>query len=102
MRYDKIIYFVKQSKKKYDPDAGEWISGQQVRTKRFARVIRMPAERQQVVFGDVKVGRTIVHLQREYKTPFDFIEINGKRCFLDKEHCPVNNQCLVVTEDGGN
>lgn len=102
MRYNNPIYFVKQGKKEYDPDTGEWIQGEVVKVKRFANVTHMSAERQQAIFGDVKANRFILRLQRPYKAAYDFIELDGKRCTVDTERCPSDKQSLVVIENVGN
>lgn len=102
MRYDKPVYFVKVSQKQYDPDSGEWKNGEPVKTKKYANVTHMGAERQQAVFGDVRSNRLVVRLQRAYTEPYDFIELNGKRCTVDTERCPSDKQSLVVMENGEN
>lgn len=102
MRYDKPIYFVKESGKYYDPDFGEWQIDEPVKTKRRANITHMSAERQLAVFGDVRSDRAIVRLQRPFIEPYDFIEINGKAHTVDTERCPSNKQSLVVIANVGN
>lgn len=102
MRYGTPLFFVKNTDKHYDPDAGEWIQGERIKTKRRANVTHMSAERQQAVFGDVRPDRFVVRLQRVYTEDYDFIEMDGKTYTVDTERCPSNKQSLVVSEDGGN
>lgn len=100
MRFDVPISFVKETDKHYDPVAGEWIQGEPVRTKKYANVTHMGAERQQAVFGDVKANRLVVRLQRVYKAPYDYIEITGKLYRADTERLPGDTQSLVVMQNG--
>ena len=102
MRYDRPVFFVKEGKKQYDPDLGIWNKGEGVRTKRYANITHMGAQRQQAVFGDVKSNRHIVRLQRAYTQSYDFIEIDGIAYIVDTERCPCDKQSLVVMEDGRN
>lgn len=101
MRYDTPVIFVKDTGKRYDPDSGEWIKGEPVRVKKYANVTHMGVERQQAVFGDVRADRFILRLQRVYRQPYDFIELDGKRCAVDTERCPSDRQGLVVIRNGG-
>lgn len=100
MRYNKVVYFVKESEKRYDPDLGEWVHGEPVKSKKYANVTHIGAERQQVVFGDVKSERFIVRLQRAYTKPYDYLEYNGKKYTVDTERCPSDKQSLAVMKSG--
>ena len=100
MRYDTPIFFVKETDKHYDPEAGEWIQGELVRTKKYANVTHMGAERQQAVLGDVKANRLVVRLQRAYRDAYDFIEISGKAYHMDTERLPSDTHSLVVMQNG--
>lgn len=102
MRYDKPIYFVKESGRHYDPDSGEWQMDEPVKAMRRANITHMSAERQRAIFGDVRSDRSIVRLQRPFIEPYDFIEINGKAHSVDTERCPSNKQSLVVIANVGN
>lgn len=102
MRYDRPLFFVKTEEKRYDPDSGVWSEGRNIRTKRYANVTHMSAERQQVIYGDVRSDRYIVRLQRAYTKAYDYIEIDGKAYTVDTERCPGSKQSLVVIENGGN
>lgn len=102
MRYDKEIWFISKKVKKYDPDSGDWTKGETIRTKRYANVTHMGAERQQVVFGDVKSNRLIVRLQRAYTDDYDYIEYAEKKYIVDSERCPSDRQSLVVIQNVGN
>ena len=99
MRYDKPVYFIRKNNKNYDPDSGEWTKGETIRTKRYANVTHMGADRQQVVFGDVKSNRLIVRLQRAYTDNYDYIEYAGKLYTVDSERCPSDRQSLVVIQN---
>lgn len=100
MRYDTPLFFVKETKKQYDPDSGEWSSGELAKEKRWANVTDLSAERQKVLFGDVRPNRFVVRLQRVYTKDYDYIEINGKTYIVDKERCPSDKQSLVVIGNG--
>lgn len=102
MRYGTPVIFVKENEKHYDPDSGEWIKGEIVRTRKYANVTHMGVERQQAVFGDVKSNRFIVRLQRAYTAAYDYMELDGKRCTVDTERCPSDKQSLVVIQNVGN
>ncbi|QOV20570.1 hypothetical protein INP51_06415 [Blautia liquoris] len=101
MRYDTPISFVKEAEKHYDPEAGEWIQEEPVRTKKYANVTHMGADRQQAVFGDVKANRLVVRLQRVYGEAYDLIEIGGKAYHTDTERLPSVAQSLVVMQNNG-
>ena len=98
MRYGTPVIFVKENEKHYDPDSGE-IKSETVRVKKYANVTHMSAERQQAVFGDVRSNRLIVRLQRAYRSAYDYVELNGKRCTVDTERCPSDKQSLVVIQN---
>jgi len=100
MRHDTLIYFIKQTDKHYDPEAGAWVQGEKVRISKRANVTHMGAERQQAVFGDVKASRLVVRLQRAYTSAFDYIEIDGKTYHVDSEKLPSDTQSLVVVQNG--
>ncbi len=102
MRYDTPLFFVKEGKKLYDPDVGAWVKGESVRTKKYGNITHMSAERQRVVFGDVKSDRYVIRLQRVYTRAYDFIEIDGKAYTVDMERCPSSKQSLVVTGNSRN
>lgn len=102
MRYDTPLFFVQNNEKQYDPDTGEWSKGEPLKTKRWANVTHMGAERQQAVFGDVKANRFILRLQRVFTESYDSIEMNGKTYTVDTERCPGDKQSLVVIQNGGN
>lgn len=101
MRYATPLFFVKKGQKKYDPDSGTWTEGAPVRTKKYANVTHMSAERQQAVFGDVCADRFIARLQRAYTKDYDCIEINGERYTVDTKRTPGDRQSLVVMKNGG-
>lgn len=100
MRYDTSIFFVSGSDKEYDPDSGEWKNGEPVKTKKYANVTHMGAERQQAVFGDVKANRYVIRLQRAYTESFDYVEIDGKPYHVDTDRLPSDKQSLVVIRNG--
>lgn len=101
MRYSTPVFFVESGKnKQYDPDSGTWVKGNDIRTKKYANVTHMEAERQQVAFGDVRSDRYVVRLQRPYKRDYDYIEIGGKRYAVDIERCPGDKRSMVVVENG--
>ena len=77
MRYDTPVFFVKEPDKHYDPVAGEWIQGEPVRTKKYANVTHMGAERQQAVFGDYKKQRKVVRLLHPYMKQWDYLYLDG-------------------------
>ena len=99
MRYNTPVVFVKKEDKVYDPDSGIW-KWDETRTKKYANVTDMGAQRQQAVFGDVKSSRKVVRLQREYNEDFDYVEINGEKYWPDNEKLPSGRQSLVVIKDG--
>lgn len=100
MRYDTPVFFMCNEKKEYDPDAGEWKTGEAERAKRWANVTHMSAERQQKLFGDVRSDRYIIRLQRPFKDAYDSIEINGKEYTVDTDRYPLKSQSLVVEGNG--
>ena len=100
MRYDTPVFFVCAGEKEYDPDAGEWLEASESRTKRWANVTHMSAERQQAVFGDIRSDRYIIRLRRPFKGVFDAVEMNGIRYIADTERYPSDKQSLVVVRNG--
>lgn len=100
MRYDKPIFFVDEMPKVYDPDLGNWSKAEQTKTKVWANVTHMSAERQQKIFGDVCSERFVLRLQRPYLSSYKYIEMNGKCYYVDTERCPGDKESLVVIENG--
>lgn len=100
MRYATPIFFVSEGKKQYDPDSGSWLDGEIVKVQKRANVTHMGAERQKVVFGDVKLNRYVVRLQRAHTNSYDYIEIAGEKFTVDTERCPSDKRSLVVIRNG--
>ncbi|MEG1433820.1 hypothetical protein [Eubacterium sp.] len=100
MRFDTPIYFVSTSGKHYDPVSGEWDVGQQEKTKKYADMTHMGAQRQQAVFGDVRADRFVIRLQRAYTAAYECLEIDGKSYQVEKDKVPSDKEVLVVVRHG--
>lgn len=99
MRYDKPVYFVKIKNRHYDPDAGIWEESGTERQRRWANITEMGVERQQTLFGNVKLDRKVVRVYTPYQGEYDHIEINGENYFLELM-IPGKHPVLVVSKNG--
>ena len=101
MRYGETIVFVEEKGGgKYDPVSGDYTKPIETHTIKQANISAMTAQRQQVIYGDVKNTRFIVRLQREYTSPFSHIEYKGEKYFLDTDRTPRNSTVLTVIRNG--
>ncbi|MDD3230028.1 MAG: hypothetical protein PHY23_10835 [Oscillospiraceae bacterium] len=100
MRYDTPVFFVSDSDRRYDPDSGAWSGDVPGEVKRWANVSHVSAERQQVVFGDVRGDRFVVRLQRPYTAGFSSVRIGSDLFYPERVRLPVDAMCITVVSNG--
>lgn len=100
MRLINEITFVKTSAEtRYDPDLGEWIEAEPIKTVMVATVTDLGTTRSVEIFGDIKQGAKVIRLMPLFDLPkFDYIEFNGKRWKLVTHRTPSMRNTLIVKE----
>lgn len=83
MRYDKVIYFCTNSAETYNETTGDYEAGEPDKVERYAAVLDMSEQRMNLVYGKIKQGALVIHLQNAYTDPFDYIEYNGRKYVVD-------------------
>lgn len=98
MRYDKVVYFVKEGESVYDPQTGDYIEGIPTATPKHASVIDTSAEMLRLVYGSIKQGSLTIHLQNKYDQAFDYILVGEKKYKPDYERKLRVKHTFVVSE----
>lgn len=83
MRYDRQIYFVIERQPSYDADTGDYDRTETAKEARMASIMDTKEQTMQIVYGGLKQGSLTIHVQNHYDTPFDWIEVAGKRYRVD-------------------
>lgn len=99
MRYDKTIYFAKETEETYNPETGNWEGGEPVLTKRYAYVYDTGTEMLTMVYGKVIQGSLTIHIQNHYKEPFDYIVYNDRKYKVDSKRTLRTKQVFVVSSN---
>ena len=74
MRFNEVVYFVKNSNGSvYNPEIGEWVEGEEVKTHKVADVSDIGLELSVQLFGNYESTRKIIRLQKPYTEPFDYL-----------------------------
>lgn len=100
MRLINEITFVKTSAEtRYDPDLGEWIEAEPIKTTTLANVTDLGTERSVKIFGDIEQGAKVIRTAPLFVLPkFDYIEFGGKRWKLVTHRAPSMRNTLIVKE----
>lgn len=98
MRYDTPIYFQRTTEGTYDPDTGDYGEGATVETLRHASVMDARTETMRLIYGEVRQGSRIIHLQNHYTEPFDRIRIGEKVYAVDLRRKLRVKETFVVSE----
>lgn len=100
MRYVDEITFVKDSSEsRYDPEFGEWIAGEPIRTTELANVTDLGTERSIKIFGDIRQGAKVIRTMPLFVLPeFDTIAIEGKTYKDITLRVPSGRNSLIVQE----
>ena len=98
MRYDKQIFFVKETEPVYDYDTGDYVDGEPIKDELWANVSDTGTERMQLIYGALKQGAITVRIQGEYDEVFDYIQIDGKKYKVDAFRTFRNDQAFNLSE----
>lgn len=100
MRLINEITFVKTSAEtRYDPDLGEWIEAEPIKTVTTATVTDLGTTRSVEIFGDIKQGAKVIRLMPLFDLhDYDWIEFGGKKWELVTERAPDKFRTLIVRE----
>lgn len=98
MRYDKQIFFQKNSPGAYDTETGNYEENKVEETLRYASIMDTKAEMLKLVYGSIKQGSLTLHIQNHYKKAFDFIRIGEKRYQVDYTRKLRTKQTFIVSE----
>lgn len=98
MRYDVPIYFQRIASGAYDPSTGDYGNDTVVETLRYASVMDTRTETMRLIYGEVRQGSRIIHLQNHYTEPFDRIRIGEKVYAVDLRRKLRVKETFVVSE----
>ena len=98
MRYDTRIYFVTTSGQTYDEATGDYTDGTPVKTPVMASVMDTNTETLRLVYGEIRQGSYTIQLQNHYSTPFDYIELNGRKYSVDYKRHLRHKDTFIVSE----
>lgn len=100
MRLINEITFVKTSAEtRYDPDLGEWIEAEPIKTVMVATVTDLGTTRSVEIFGDIEQGAKVIRTAPLVVLPeFDYIEFDGKHWKLVTHRAPSMRNTLIVKE----
>lgn len=100
MRLTDELTFVKTSAEThYDPNLGEWIEAEPIKTVTTATITDLGTTRSVEIFGDIKQGAKVIRLMPLFVLPdFDLIEFGGKKWELVTDREPDKFHTLIVQE----
>ncbi len=98
MRYDKAIFFVKETGGAYDPTTGDYAASTLNKCKVYASVMDTSADTLRLVYGGIVQGSLTIQIQNRYSGEFDYIEYNGKRYNVDRRRKLRVKETFIVSE----
>src|SRR5690625_3203916 len=78
MRFSDRITLVKEMDSYYDPEKGEYVEGDPVKTVRPCKLSSMGVDRTNQLFGQIDTAITVARLQRPYNDRVDYAYLNEK------------------------
>ena len=87
MRYNDRVEIIAKQQEEYNPEIGEYTTGEDERLILPAYVMDLGLNKQVAVFGAYKRGSKVVYLQNKPKIAFDYLNYQGERykCRADKQ-----------------
>jgi hypothetical protein len=85
MRFNSRITFVSIAESKYDPEIGEYIESEPIKTTMPCNLSRMGIERVNQLFGAIDKQILTARLQRPYEVKFDYVLINDQKYNVTKQ-----------------
>jgi hypothetical protein len=98
MRFDRVVYFQKESIGTLNPATGNYENETSEEVKNYANITNAGTNTLNKMFGNIKEGSLIVRIMNEYKAPFDYICIAGKRYKVDFSRVLRRKHIFVVSE----
>ncbi len=98
MRYDTPVYFQKITPGEYDAETGNYEADFIEETLRYASVMDTGMQMLTLVYGKIQQGSLTLHLQNQYRDPYDYIRIQDKLYHVDSVRNLRVKQCLIVSE----
>jgi hypothetical protein len=78
MNFSERITFVKETESYYDPEKGEYVDGELIKTVRPCNLSSMGVDRTNQLFGQIDTVITVARLQRPYNDRVDYVHLNEK------------------------
>lgn len=98
MRYDTPVYFRRITPGSYDPNTGDYVADAFSETEVYASVMDTRTETMRMVYGEIKQGSKMIHLQNHYTEPFDQIRIGDTLYSVDYKRTLRVKQGFVLSE----
>lgn len=84
MRYDTPVYFRTETAGAYDPTTGNYAEATPTEVEKLAAVMPTGENTMKLVYGGIKEGSLLVHLQNHYTDAFKSIRIGEKQYEVDR------------------
>ena len=98
MRFDKAIYFVKETPGEYNNTTGDYKESQFIEELVYADVVDTSAKTLNLLFGVVAEGYLTIKIQDSYPEAFDYIKYNNKKYKVEKRRTTRRFETFVVCE----
>lgn len=98
MRYDKTVYFQRPGSRTYNPETGNYERGAPIETERLASVMDTQTETMILVYGEIRQGSKMVHIQNRYDGPLERVRIGSKIYRVDFKRELGEKQSFVLSE----
>lgn len=100
MRFDKIIYLVREKQKKYDPKTGNYEKVEPTKVPKMASVVDTTEKTMMLVYGELRQKSYTITLQIKNNEPISYIEMDDVKYAIDHVRMPKlgQRQIFVVSE----
>ena len=98
MRFDRVVYFRRESKGELNPATGNYENKVLEEVKDYANVTNAGTDTLNKIFGNIKEGSLVVRIMNERKEPFDYICIAEKRYRVDFSRVLRRKHVFIVSE----
>ncbi len=102
MRYLDEVTFIKKPEEVYNPDIGEYETGELVKIVLSVNVTDLGTNRRMELFGDIAKKRKVIRFSPLQNVPtFDYIEFKGDKWRLETSINPDKVNSLIVSKIEG-
>lgn len=99
MRYDKRVWFVKETQGTYDETTGNYGDPVSEAVSEWASVMDTGLETMHLIYGEIRQGSKTIHLQSPVNFVFDYILIDGIRYHVDQRRTLRQKETYIVSSE---